>query len=743
MWDSITSASGASRLIEGASNADVTGAMQPSEEPPTDIDELGAMGPAVPSAAEASALIERLPAIVYVSEVGVDGHWHYISGQAEQILGFAPWEWLQDRYLWKSRVHPDDRERVFLREERLEDPQTAEEYRMLHRDGRTIWVRDDAALITDEYGKLHWHGVISDITERKLTESELELRAAQQAAVAVLGSRALEGLDLSELMDEAVREATRILGVDCGAVLELGPPGTPPLIRAGSRPADEAAMLSGSELPNGLKSVIGDRSSAWGLLCVQSSSPRRYTGADIDFVHALANVLAGALQRRGTEEDIRSQALRDPLTGLPNRALVLDRVEQARLRPRGPVAVLMLDVDRFKRVNDNSGHAAGDELLCAIAPRVREVLRPGDTIGRLGGDEFVILLEEIAGEQTATQVAERIIASFRYPFALKDGEHYATVSIGIAVAMDGWDASEMLIRDADAALYRAKEQGRARYELFDSAMRERASERLSVESDLHRALERNELRIVYQPVVSLCDDSISCIEALVRWQHPTRGLLSPGDFISVAEESGLIGPIGEWVLEESCRQTIEWQAIAPDLGAMGLSVNLSARQLSQQDLPSAISRVLQVTGLDPSCLYLEITEAALLEDSSTVDQTIRLLASSGVKIVLDDFGTSYSSLDCLTRLPISGLKIDRSFTQLLAHDESSTAIVTAIVKMAQALSITVIAEGVETALQAEELRRINCEEAQGFYFARPMPAEQLVKVLSERARAPRRHAAHV
>jgi diguanylate cyclase (GGDEF)-like protein/PAS domain S-box-containing protein len=713
---------------------------------------------------QARALVERLPAIVYVSEAGIDAPWHYVSAQAEAILGFAPEEWLADPYLWARRIHPDDRERVFARELELKEPGAPEEYRMLHRDGRTVWVRDHAALLADELGRLRWHGVLSDITDRKLAEAESQRRAAQQAAVAFLGGRALEGVDLNELMGEAVREATRILEVEVGAVLQVVPDqegsvllragSVSPELRAGavswarrvnaSVAAAENAELSSRKRSRGrgswhpaydlemrevVSSVIEGQAGPWGVLCAQTTALRRHSPTDLDFLQALANVLADEIQRRVAEEDIRYQALHDSLTGLPNRTLILDHLEHARSRGGRQIAVLLLDLDHFKLVNDGFGHAAGDALLVEIAPRLSEALRPQDTIGRLGGDEFVVLLTDVSDERVAVEVAERIVAALRRPFLLEGIEHFVTVSIGIAMASGDRALPETLIRDADAALYRAKDSGRSRYEIFDRAMRVRTLERLSLENDLRRALDRGQLRVHYQPLVSLRDSSIESIEALVHWEHPTRGLVEPAAFIPVAEESGLIAPIGEWVLHEACRQASEWHAASPDAPPLRVSVNLSARQITQRDLPGMVARTLRDTGLDPKCLCLEITESVILDDSDAAHKTLRALLSLGLGLVLDDFGTGYSSLAYLTRLPIDGLKIDRSFVEKLGSSKGATAIVTAIVRMAEALSMEVTAEGVETARQIEELRQLGCLRAQGFYFARPLPASEIAEVL--------------
>jgi diguanylate cyclase (GGDEF)-like protein/PAS domain S-box-containing protein len=566
---------------------------------------LAAQAAAGLSESQARDLVERLPAIVYVSETGVDGRWHYVSAQAEAILGFAPEEWLADPSLWAKQIHPDDRERVFAREAQLEEPGAPEEYRMVHRDGRTVWVRDHAALLADELGQLRWHGVLSDITERKLAEAELRL----------------------------------------------------------------------------------------------------------------------------AEADLRYQAQHDALTGLPNRALVFEQLERARARSHEQVAVLLLDLDRFKLVNDSFGHAAGDALLVEIAPRLREALRPGDIVGRLGGDEFVLLLTDIADERVAVEVAERIVAALRRPFRLEGIEHFVTVSIGIAIGGGARALPGALIRDADAALYRAKERGRGRYEVFDRAMRVRTLARLSLENDLRRALQREELRVHYQPVVSLHDRSILGVEALVHWQHPERGLIAPAEFIPIAEDSGLIAAIGEWVLREACRQAAEWHAASPDAPPLAVSVNVSVRQITQRDLPGVVARALRDTGLDPHALCLEITETVILDDSDIANQALQALLALGVGMVLDDFGTGYSSLAYLTRLPIRGLKIDRSFVNRLGASERSTAIVTAILRMAEALAIEVTAEGVETTRQIEELQRLGCHRAQGFYFARPLPASELAALL--------------
>jgi diguanylate cyclase (GGDEF)-like protein/PAS domain S-box-containing protein len=726
--------------------------------------------PAPPDAlaADYARLLERVPAIIYIADTGDAGRWHYVSPQIQAILGYTPREWLADPALWAQRLHPEDRERVLRSEatSRLGPvDQTASEYRLRHRDGHVVWIRDEAQLVRVPDGTLRWHGVLSDVTERKLAEAELERRAAQQSAVARLGEHALEGASTDELMYEAVSCVAEILGVDMAAVLELhsdegsfimrsgvGWPdardshmrfpmgtasqagytvmtGAPVIVtdwaqeqRFGRSPAlEEIGVRSGASV------VIEGPRGAFGILGLQSLQPRDYASGDVDFLQSVANVLADALERQATEDRIRHRALHDSLTGLPNRVLFLDRLEQAlaRLRRReSAAAILFLDLDHFKLINDSLGHQAGDDLLAAAAPRLKQAVRASDTVARFGGDEFGILLDDIKDEREAAETAERIAAVFTRPFALAGSEHFVTTSIGIAMVRGG-ELAEEVIRDADAAMYRAKEHGRARYELFDEVMRGRAIARLRVENDLRRALERDELRLEYQPIVLLHDLSIFQVEALLRWDHPERGVVYPSDFIPVAEENALIEPIGRWALERACRQAAQWYRDRPDVAPIGMTVNLSPIQLAKRDLPDTVAEVLHATRLPAGCLSLDVTESVMLRDVAPLAGALRALKDLGVRIVLDDFGTGYSSLGYLTHLPLDALKVDRSFIDGLGIEPRDTAITEAIAAMAQALSLEVVGEGVETERQATELRRLGVELAQGFLFSPPLSASEI------------------
>jgi diguanylate cyclase (GGDEF)-like protein/PAS domain S-box-containing protein len=439
-------------------------------------------------------------------------------------------------------------------------------------------------------------------------------------------------------------------------------------------------------------------------------------------------------ERRALQMTLAHQALHDPLTGLPNRALFLDRLDQAlaRLhRSDGAIAVLFLDLDRFKLVNDTCGHQAGDEVLRAVAALFEGVLRPMDTVARLGGDEFAVCCEQLADPSEAVRLAERLTAAVSQPFQVQGREFYVTPSIGIVIGVGGsGETAHTLLRDADAAMYHAKERGRGRIEIFDRGMRLDVLRRAEVASQLRHALERDELALHYQPVVRLGDGGLAGFEALLRWIHPERGVLLPGDFMDVAEDTNLIVPVGAWVLDEAARQLASWRDDLPE-HPITISVNLSARQIADPDLVPTVREALARHQLEPSRLCLEITESTLMEDAAVSVATLRELKALGVQLAIDDFGTGYSSLAYLKRFPVDFLKIDRSFVSGLEQETEDAVIVKAVVELGRALGLAVVAEGVETDAQLAELERIGCELAQGYRWSLPCPPADAVRLAAE------------
>jgi diguanylate cyclase (GGDEF)-like protein/PAS domain S-box-containing protein len=432
-------------------------------------------------------------------------------------------------------------------------------------------------------------------------------------------------------------------------------------------------------------------------------------------------------RHKSLELQLVQRALHDQLTGLPNRLLFMDRLEQAleRSARRGKfAAVLFLDLDRFKLVNDNLGHDRGDQLLVQVAERLRTCLRRVDTIARIGGDEFTVLLEEVGSAGDASLVAERIIEAFRASFRIESQEIFVGASIGIALgAPDQGTTAQGLLRNADIAMYRAKANGRACFEVFKSSMRETVRGRLKMETELRRALDRGELRLHYQPQVDLRTARIVGLEALVRWEHPERGLVPPGNFIPIAEETGLILPIGRWVLETACRQAAAWRHDAEIGLELVMAVNLSPRQFRHPRLVAEVGQVLAESGLEAAGLEIEITEGTAMGDADATVKTLEHLKGIGIRLAIDDFGTGYSSLSYLKRFPIDVLKVDRSFVAGLPANRGDAAIVRAVVGLTRALGLKAVAEGVETPDQLAELRGLGCDQGQGYFFGRPTPTE--------------------
>ncbi|TVQ24986.1 MAG: EAL domain-containing protein [Leptolyngbya sp. DLM2.Bin15] len=486
-----------------------------------------------------------------------------------------------------------------------------------------------------------------------------------------------------------------------------------------------------------------------GGICLQQCDRQRsWTDDEVALVKAIADQCAIAIhqaqlyqqaqtelvERQKIEAQLRHDAFHDTLTGLPNRALFMDRLGHIlqiahRHLIRNPqacpyqFAVLFLDLDRFKMVNDSLGHTIGDQLLQIVANQLQACLRMGDTVARLGGDEFVMLLEGIQGMNDAIEVAHRIRRVLKSPVVLDGREVFISASIGITLNSSTYTDPAQLLRDADTAMYRAKKRGRGEYEVFDISMHTHALRQLQLESDLQRAIERQELRVHYQPIISLSDQCIEGFEALVRWQHPEHGMISPDEFIPIAEDTGLIMLIDVWVLQEACHQLYQWQQDFPALPALTMNVNLSGKQFSHAELITQIDRILETSHISGSQLKLEITESVLIENSDVATTILSELQARKIRVCLDDFGTGYSSLSYLHRFPISTLKIDRSFITPLETDIDKFEIVKAIVNLALNLGLNVVAEGVETTRQLSYLRSVTCHAAQGYHFARPLSGE--------------------
>jgi diguanylate cyclase (GGDEF)-like protein len=599
--------------------------------------------------------------------------------------------------------------------------------------------------------------------------SEAE-RARREAAMGRLGRVALRVPDRDALLDEAVAIVTETLGIADCAILELVEGGGRVRLAAGTGAAVDAdadpetlgtedRLLTGWVLAReepvtvwewaserrfeatglrrrGLRSMaaaaIRGRTGSFGIIAVHAAEVGRFSAEDGLWLQSMADLLASALDREESEARMRHQSLHDGLTGLPNRSLFYDRIEHAFARAQRTeslIAVCLLDVDQFKTINDSLGHEAGDDLLVALSARLQQVIRGSDTVARLGGDEFVVLCE-VESEAEAFAVAERIADAWERPIPVgTGGEIFVSASIGITIARRPQSAETML-READAAMYRAKEGGRGRYELFDEEMRRHAFARLRTESDLRRAVEQEQFRVHYQPIFDVAERRLLGVEALVRWHRPGNGVVGPAEFIGLTEETGLIAPLGRWVLEQATAQVARWRRQFPHAADLGVTVNVSGRQLVRPEFLSEVRGALARCGLEPGSLGLEITESVLMKDFSSPRSTLEALRGLGVRVLLDDFGTGYSSLSRLKGVPVDAIKVDRSFVDGLGAEEEDTAIVSAIVDIATSLGLGAIAEGVETSSQLDALRDLGCDGAQGYLFAAPMSASEFEALLA-------------
>jgi diguanylate cyclase (GGDEF)-like protein/PAS domain S-box-containing protein len=622
------------------------------------------------------------------------GHYLYVSPSVRTLGGYAP-EDLIGQACWKF-IHPEDISPVQQEMARavVEGEIVTAEYRWRHAAGHWEWVETTARCVGEEI----------QCSTRGVGERHAAL--ARQSVVARLGDLVMQRPAIETVYDEAVDAVAETLDVE------------------------DVRIVEHVEDPAGRTSVIiGRHEEPMGVLTVGSDELRE---SDVDFLQSVAHILATAIGRARYEQQMRHDALHDALTGLPNRALLLDRIAHALQRAErenGHVAVFFLDLDNLKVINDSLGHSAGDELLRAIGPRLQGELRATDTVARFGGDEFAVLCEDIDDAAHAALIAERLVDAFEDPFIVGGERRFGSVSVGVVVTEPGSGRGpEELLRDADAAMYQAKERGRGRFEMFDTGLRDRITARLRVEADLRRALEgEGRLWVAYQPYYRLPGRQVAGVEALVRWEHPELGNVPPADFIPVAEESGLVVPLGARVLRAACEQVARWQQSHPGLR---LTVNVSARQMAAPDFVETVQRILAETGLHPDSLGLEITERLLLEETPGTALTIELLQALGVRLLLDDFGTGYSSLRYLQRYPLDGLKVDRAFVAGLGErGDGDGAIVEAIVGMARALGMGVIPEGIETDGQLDRLVAIGCDHAQGFLLSRPLPADELEGLL--------------
>lgn len=449
----------------------------------------------------------------------------------------------------------------------------------------------------------------------------------------------------------------------------------------------------------------------------------------------IAGSMTDISEQKRTEEKLAHDAVHDDLTGLPNRKKLMERIDILLTDSDANLAeqfgVLFVDIDRFKLINDSMGHMAGDELLLQITNKLRKLIRPKDMVARIGGDEFVVLLENVNDKDEVVQVAQRLLNELLSPINIDGEQIYASVSIGIAISSPDYVASDNVIRDADLAMYRAKLNGKSRFEIFDPNMHSGAVSQLHIERDLRRGCEEEEFVLHYQPIVLLDSESIIGFEALVRWNHPTRGFVRPDEFIPVAEETGVIVQMGQWILFEACRQMKAWQNEFPASEKLMVSVNLSTRQLEKVDLADDIAGVLKETGLDPKCLRLEITESVIMSNADQAVITVNQLRNMGVRVSIDDFGTGYSSLSYLHRFPVDTLKVDRSFINRIGNDGGNAEIVQTIITLAYSLNMDVVAEGVETSEQLEFLREANCSYGQGYYYSKPLDRIEAGKLVEE------------
>ena len=666
-----------------------------------------------------------------IAIIEADGTLRYGTPAAARVLGYDDLSKFGTNVF--DLVHPDDRERV-MREslKNLGQPGVSPpmQYRMQHADGSWRWVESIGNNLLHDPDVRGVVVTTRDVTERRLAEEALRASEERFKALVQNSSDMIAVIDPDGRVRYASPASATLMGYSEESTTGVSPWD---VIHPDdhNRISEHLAVIFATPGATArFECRVRHANGTWrhveaiGTNLVDHPAVRGYVFNSRDIT-----------DRKEAEDQLALHAYHDMLTGLPNRALFLDRLGMALARARrrpGSVAVLFLDIDRFQVINDSLGHAAGDLLLVSVAQRLESTLRPEDTVARFGGDEFTILCEDVASDLEPIAIAERVSRALAEPYAVDDREVFLTTSIGIAVSPHDVAQADSLLRDADAAMYRAKERGRARFEVFDEDMRSRAMRRLEIANALPRAVERNELHLHYQPIIDLRDGEIVGVEALLRWERAGQ-MWAPEAFVPLAEETGLIVPIGEWVLQEACRQLAEWQARFDLPPVFSMSVNLSAGQLGQPRLAQALEAALRDVD-DPSSVWLELTETALMADEAAAVATLRGFKSRGVSLSVDDFGTGYSSLSYLNRLPIDALKVDRAFVRGLDSDPGDHAIAKAVVGLAHTLGLGAVAEGVETAAQLSELRALGCDGAQGFLFSRPVPPREIEALLASHPR---------
>jgi diguanylate cyclase (GGDEF)-like protein/PAS domain S-box-containing protein len=676
-------------------------------------------------------LLGNLDGMVYRCRDDANWTMEFVSEGCVRLTGYTPDDLLLNgRVSYEEITHAEDRDRVrrTIHEALAAHNRFEIEYRIVHADGTVHWVWERGTGIRDDRGEVvALEGIIEDITQRM--EAALALREAERRYHSLF-ENAIEGI-FRTTTDGRYLDANpalaRIYGFD-----------SPQELMENLRDIRRQLYVDPTRREEFMR-IVKARGSIGGFESqvyrkngdvIWISENARAVFDDHGNVQNYEGTVEDVTERRLYQARIEQQANYDTLTGLANRSLLHDRLQQAIFTAASygtRLAVVFVDLDRFKFINDSLGHHVGDELLRAMAERFKSCIREFDTVARLGGDEFVLLINGQAGPDAVGTVMERMLAVISQPWRTAQGEFEITCSIGVALYPDDGSDAATLLKHADSAMYRAKEHGRNNFQFFTNELNELMKERLELESNLRRALERGQFELLYQPRVDLATARIVGAEALIRWQLPNRGVVSPARFIPIAEEIGLIGPIGRWVLHTACAQAMAWQAAG--FAPCSVSVNVSPRQFRRDDLVETIGEVLAATGLDPRYLEIELTENMVMHDAEQMVETLHAIKRLGVQIAVDDFGTGYSSLSYLKRFPVDRLKVDRSFVQDIATDADDAAIVRTIIALGHNLGLRVVAEGVETDEQMAFLGANACDEIQGYYFSKPVSGWRMRKLL--------------